>query len=137
MNISLKCYFSVLGLDCVNKEVLNVTDIRAPNPTPCPTDFTCYSNSLFQPEESAPKSGDSFEVRKTMVRPSRKNSIVVEHEVTLYRDPERFDFGILLGRYPATGHAIVKDIRPDGPAHKSGVIRKYDRILEVTCYLSV
>lgn len=71
-------------------------------------------------------------MNRTAVRSSAEtDALVLEHEVTLYRDPVTFDFGILLGEDPVTGRAYVTDIRPTGPAHKSAVIKKYDRIVEV------
>lgn len=75
---------------------------------------------------------NTFSLTRTSVHSDHEtNSTVLEHELTLFRDPNSGDFGFLIQQNITTGEVYVSDIKPGGPADCSRVIKKNDRILEV------
>ncbi|GFR19577.1 PDZ domain-containing protein [Trichonephila clavata] len=74
----------------------------------------------------------TFSLTSTSIHSDHEtNHTVLEHELTLFRDPNSGDFGFLIQQNITTGEVYVSDIKPGGPADCSRVIKKNDRILEV------
>ncbi|GFV10693.1 glutamate receptor-interacting protein 2 [Trichonephila clavipes] len=91
------------------------------------------SNSQsFEKLPSFPPVSKTFSLTSTSIHSDHEtNSTVLEHELTLFRDPNSADFGFLIQQNIETGEVFVSDIKPGGPADCSRVIKKNDRILEV------
>ncbi|GBO08565.1 hypothetical protein AVEN_145084-1, partial [Araneus ventricosus] len=83
-------------------------------------------------DQAEPSPFKTYDLTRTSIHSNHdSNNMFLEQELTLYRDPVARDFGFLIGQDQASKTIYVIDIRPDGPADCSKVIKKNDIILQV------
>ncbi|GBN55515.1 Glutamate receptor-interacting protein 2 [Araneus ventricosus] len=83
-------------------------------------------------DQTEPSPFKTYDLTRTSIHSNHdSNNMFLEQELTLYRDPVARDFGFLIGQDQASKTIYVIDIRPDGPADCSKVIKKNDIILQV------
>ncbi|KAF0312701.1 Glutamate receptor-interacting protein 1 [Amphibalanus amphitrite] len=95
------------------------------------------AGSLCRPREEARGTASAPEFRlpgsyTALSRDSRHLVPVQVHRVTLFKDPVYEDFGFSLSNALYVKGVFVARVKPGGPADKSGILRPYDRILQVS-----